>query len=187
MNEDDSKTNNDFSIASQGTEEQKRLHDIRMVEDEKRRNALYTMLRHRDEQIKREEKRLEKVREKIAEEKIREKLQAKAELHLILKGATGTSLQNKAKAIKRAVENKYAPLHAFQIEGLRMDLNRQLDRTIREIRTQQDRQKQSSRTATQERTEEPKQDKTEEMRQNARDITNGYQPRDDPEPDIDMD
>ena len=137
MNDYNSQVMNDFNVARNGTDEQKRQHAIRQIQDPEQRNVLKAMIRYRDRQIKREERRLEQAREGIAQAAIRKGAQVGAAPHLTMKGVVGLTPNQKAAAIRRAVENKYRPIHAAQVTGLRTHLNKAIDKRITSNQRQQ--------------------------------------------------
>lgn len=126
--------NKEFSVAHDGTEEQKRKHEILAVQDKERRDALEAMLRYRDEQMKREAERQAAERKRIADEEIAKKV--KPDISPRPPGIAGISIEQQKERIRNQVEAKYAPEHAEQLTAKTQDLNREIDRATAEARSQ---------------------------------------------------
>jgi hypothetical protein len=125
---------NAFSVAHRADEEQRREHNIEMVRDRELREALWNQKRDRDQFIEQQEKLLADERRKIADEAIAQELIPDAGMHLTPAGMEGLSWEAREKLIRTRIEREQGPIDAFRIEGLRYDLNRELDNNIEAAR-----------------------------------------------------
>lgn len=130
MERDENNLKKEFSIAQKSTEEEKRQHDIRMVQDKNQRETLETEIRYRDNVLKAEEKRLAEERQKMADEAVAEELTPNNELHLTPPGMDGMSWEARQKLIRDRVERDQGAIDEVWLEAYRDYLNQDIDKNI---------------------------------------------------------
>ncbi|MEM7172469.1 MAG: hypothetical protein AAF530_20040 [Pseudomonadota bacterium] len=135
MSEKENSLKQNLSIAVQGTDEQKRDHNMRMIQDQNRQESIQSMVRYRDSQLKKEQERLERQRDLLAKEITSKKARPPADLILSPSGVKGLPIEEQRRLVRKAVENKYGPEHAQQIAQLRDALNKNIDREIQNARS----------------------------------------------------
>lgn len=134
MERDENNLNKEFSIAQEGTEEAKRQHDIRMVQDKDQRAALEAETRYRDNVLKAEEKRLAEERQKMADHAIAEELTPHEGLYLTPPGMSGPSWETRQQLIRNRVERDQGAIDEIRLEGYRDYLNQDIDKSIAQAR-----------------------------------------------------
>lgn len=130
MERDENSLKKEFIIAQQSTEEEKRQHDIRMIQDKDQRETLETEIRYRDNVLKAEEKRLAEERQKMADEAVAEELTPNNELHLTPPGMDGMSWEARQKLIRDRVERDQGAIDEVRLEAYRDYINRGIDKSI---------------------------------------------------------
>lgn len=135
---------NAFSVAHDANDEQKRDHDLEMVRDREEREALRVQKADRDRLIELQESFLADERRKMANEAITKELGPEVGRDYTPDGMEGLSLEAREKLIRWRVERDQGPIDALRIEGVRYDLNRQLDTNIEAAR-QRDRDRSTGR------------------------------------------
>lgn len=130
MERDENNLKKEFSIAQESTEEEKRQHDIRMVQDKDQRETLETEIRYRDNVLKAEEKRLAEERQKMADEAVAEELTPNNELHLTPPGMDGMSWEARQKLIRDRVERDQGAIDQIRLEAYRDYINQGIDKSI---------------------------------------------------------
>jgi len=135
---------NAFSVAHRADEEQNRDHNIEMVRDREERDALKVQKADRDHLIELQENFLSDERRKMANEAITKELGPQTGMHHTPDGMDGLSLEAREKLIRRRIERDQGPVDALRIEGVRYDLNKELDKNIEAAR-QRDRDRSAGR------------------------------------------
>lgn len=130
MERDENSLKKEFIIAQQSTEEEKRQHDIRMVQDKDQRETLEAEIRYRDNVLKAEEKRHAEERQKMADEAVAEELTPNNELHLTPPGMDGMSWEAREKLIRDRVERDQGAIDEVRLEAYRDYINQGIDKSI---------------------------------------------------------
>lgn len=141
MSDDPSKSAKEFSVSASGVAEQKRQSSIDSLRDKTEKMVLQTMMHKRNEHIDREKKRLENERAAIAQKEIDKKEQGRQELHNVMKGAPTLSPEKRKEIIKKAVENKYGPIHEAMLDARKDDLNKPIDKRLQEAKQREEKAK----------------------------------------------
>lgn len=134
MERDENNLKKEFSISQDGTEEEKRQHDIRMVKDKEQRETLDAEIRYRDNALAAETKRLAEERQKMADQAIAEELSPHEGLHLTPPGMSGPSWEVRQQLIRNWVERDQGAIDEIRLEGYRDYLNQDIDKSIARAR-----------------------------------------------------
>jgi len=131
--------NQSFSVASNRDEAQKRmaedqarLREVEQIRAQHERDKHVEAIRYRDEKLKVEGDRAKREEEKIAQREIRNRVAPKQEHTLTMKGAAQLSPKEQEKLIREAVRNTHGTALDQGVEIMRNDMNREIDKGIKE-------------------------------------------------------
>lgn len=122
---------NNFSIPSQGTEEQKRQTLRDAVQDKQKRIEIDAMIAFRDKQIEREKEKQTQERKCETDKRIADKVGPKHEMHLKPKGVGGMPPEEQQKLIRAKVALDMKAKQADELATVRRNLNANIDREIK--------------------------------------------------------
>lgn len=136
-----------FSVASNRDEAQKRmaedqerLRQVEQIRAQQERDRHVEAIRYRDEKLKAESDRAKRKEEEIAQREIRNRVAAKHELQLTMKGAAQLSPKQQENLIREAVRNTHGVGFDQGIDIMRNDMNREIDKGIKESLERQKRE-----------------------------------------------